>query len=141
MSFVLGTEHALVQLAASLTFADTGAAPSVIRLYADIAVATGAVPAGPPLAEIVLSKPCGAIAGGQLTLNPADLGGSMVTVGGIPRAARWLNGEGLLVAAGTVTDPDHIGDFRVAGGATAAGDDAPSLYAGGKVLLGAVVMD
>ena len=137
----IGPEHALAQLAASLAFADTGAQPSVIRLYADAAVATGAAPTGPPMAEITLAKPCGTLAAGELTLHTADPAGAMVAVSGIPRAARWITGAGLLVAAGSVTDPGNGGDFRVAGGATAPGDTSPTLYAGGKVLLGAVVLD
>lgn len=137
----VGPELALVQLAASLAFADAGAQPSRIHLYADAGVATGAAPTGSPLAEIALAKPCGTIAAGKLTLHPADPAGTMVLANGTPRAARWVNGNGLLVAAGTVTDMDHAGDFRVGGAATAPGDDAPALYAGGLVLLGDVVLD
>lgn len=39
---VIGPDHALAQLAASIAFADAGALPSSILLYADAAVATGA---------------------------------------------------------------------------------------------------
>ena len=138
---VIGPEHALAQLAASLVFADAGANPSHIYLYADAAVATGAAPAASPLAEIELAKPCGTIAGGVLTLHPADSAGTLVLVTGIPRAARWVSGDDMLVSAGTVTDMTHTGDFRVGGGTTAAGDDSPTLYAGGIVLLGDVVLD
>lgn len=138
---VVGPEHALAQLAASLAFADAGANPSRIYLYADAAVATGAAPTASPLAEIKLAKPCGTIAGGVLTLHPADSAGALVLVTGIPRAARWVSGDDMLVSAGTVTDMIHPGDFRVGGGTTAAGDDSPTLYAGGLVLLGDVVLD
>lgn len=138
---IIGADHLLAQLAASIAFADTGALPSRIRLYADAGVATGAAPAGDPLAEITLAKPCGAIAAGALTLHVADPAGAMVLATAIPRAAQWVSGAGKLVAAGTVTDADHAGDFRVSGGATAPGDDSPQLYAGGLVLLGAVVLD
>lgn len=137
----IGPEHVLVQLAASLAFADTGALPSRILLYADAGAATGAAPVGEPLAEIALAKPCGTIAAGTLTLHVADPAGVMVLVTGIPRAAQWISGAGHLVGAGAVTDMDHGGDFRVAGGATPDGDDSPMLYAGGLVLLGAVVLD
>ena len=138
---VVGPEHALAQLAASLAFADAGAEPSRILLYADAAAAAGAAPAGEPLAEIVLSKPCGTIAAGKLTLHPADPAGTMVLANGTPRAARWVSGEGKLVAAGTVTDMARLGDFRIGGAPTAPGDDSPALYAGGLVLLGDVVLD
>lgn len=138
---VIGPEHALAQLVASLAFADAGALSSRIYLYADAAVATGATPTASPLAEVVLAKPCGTIADGALTLHPADSAGSLVMVTGIPRAARWVSGDDKLVAAGTVTDTGHSGDFRISGGTTAVGDDSPTLYAGGLVLLGAVVLD
>ncbi|MOA64617.1 hypothetical protein D3C78_1907260 [compost metagenome] len=59
----------------------------------------------------------------------------------MPRAARWISGAGKLVAAGFVTDMDHGGDFRIDRGATPDGDDSPMLYAGGKALLGDVVLD
>ena len=141
MTMTIGPEHAMAQLAASLAFADAGASPSVIRLYADAAVAAGATPTTSPLAEITLAKPCGTVAAGNLTLHPADTAGTLVLVSGTPRAARWISGDGLLVAAGTVTDMANYGDFRVAGGTTAPGDDTPMLYAGGLVLLGDVVFD
>ena len=136
----IGPAHALAQLAATLDFADTGALPSVIRLYADAALATGGTPFDAPLAEIALAKPCGTITDGVLTLHPAAPGGSMVLVGGTPRAAHWVSGTGALVAAGTVTDTDHDGDFSVGGAPTAPGDNAPALYAGGLVLLGTVTL-
>lgn len=138
---VIGPDLTLAQLAAALAFADLGTPASRIYLYTDAGAATGATPGVAPMATVVLAKPCGAIAAGALTLNVAAPGGALVDVGGTPRAAQWVSGEGKLVAAGTVTDADHGGDFTVSGGATAPGDDAPSLYAGGLVLLGAVVLD
>ena len=141
MTMVIGQDHALAQLAASIAFADTGAQPSRIRLYTDAGAATGAAPAGAPLAEVLLAKPCGTIAAGQLTLHVADPAGAMVLANGQPRAAQWVSGDDKLVAAGTVTDMDHGGDFRIGGASTAPGDDTPTLYAGGLVLLGAVVLD
>ncbi|MBS0505804.1 MAG: hypothetical protein JSR53_00315 [Proteobacteria bacterium] len=137
---IIGADHALAQLAATIAFADAGAQPSAIRLYADAAAASGATPAGAPLAEVLLAKPCGAIAAGQLTLLVATPAGSTVLATGQPRAAQWVNGAGKLVAAGSVTDVDHAGDFRIGGAPTAPGDDTPQLYAGGLVLLGAVVL-
>lgn len=141
MSLTIGPAHALAQLAATLAFADAGAQPSSIRLYADVGAATGAAPSGTALAEITLAKPCGTIAAGQLALHVADPTGAMVLATGQPRAAQWISGAGLLVAAGTVTDMDHGGDFRIGGASTPPGDDTPALYAGGLVLLGAVVLD
>lgn len=137
---VIGQDHALYQLAASLEFADIPATACRILLFSDVSAATGSTPAGAPLATIELTKPCGTIAGGVLSLSPADPGGALVMQTGVPRAAHWLRGDGVLVAAGTVTDSDNGGDFTVAGAATAPGETSPTLYAGGKVLLGAVAL-
>lgn len=134
MTFSISAEHAAAQLAATLVFADAGADPSRIRLY------TEPDGAGTLLAEIALTKPCGTLSGGVLTLHPADAGGTMILQTGIPRSGRWISGAGLLVAAGIVTDLAHDGDFKVAGGSTAAGDDSPALYAGGLVVLGALTL-
>ena len=130
----LGPEHIAAQLAASIAFADTGALPSRIQLFADAALG------GAMLAEIVLAKPCAALASGKLALYPASAT-PLVTVSGVPVSARWLNGAGLLVASGSVTDLEHDGAFRVGGGATAPGNASPTLYAGGVVLLGDLVFD
>lgn len=141
MTLVVGPEFVLAQLATSIAFADDGTLPSRIRLYADAGVATGAAPVGEPLVEIVLARPCGTIAAGEFTLHVADAAGSMVMTDGTPRAARWISGAGKLVGAGTVTGIDGAGDFRIEGGIAAPGDPSPKLYAGGRVLLGAVVLD
>ena len=137
---VIGQDHALYQLAATLEFADVPATACHILLFSDVSAATGSTPAGAPLATIELAKPCGTIAAGVLSLSPADPGGALVMQTGVPRAAHWLRGDGALVAAGTVTDADNDGDFVVAGAATAPGETSPTLYAGGKVLLGAVAL-
>lgn len=138
---MVGPEHARAQITTSLAFADAGTLPASILLYAESAVATGAAPTTSALAEITLAKPCGTITGGVLTLHMANPDGAPVLQQGIPRAARWMSGDGKLVAAGTVTDMANAGDFRVSGGTTAPGDDSPMLYAGGLVLLGDVVFD
>ena len=137
---VIGQDHALYRLAATLEFADIPATACRILLFSDVSAATGSTPAGAPLATISLAKPCGAIAAGVLSLSPAEPGGALVMQTGVPRAAHWLRGDGTLVAAGTVTDADNDGDFVVAGAATAPGETSPTLYAGGKVLLGAVAL-
>lgn len=140
MTFAIGPEHAAAQLAASIAFADDAAGPSEIRLYATPQPATGAAPGADPLATIALTTPCATLAAGVLTLHPADLAGSMVLVSGIPRWARWLRSDEVLVADGIVTDVDNGGDFTVEGGTTPDGDTSPQLIAGGLVLLGTVTL-
>ena len=75
---VIGQDHALSQLAATLEFADVPATACRILLFSDVSAATGSTPAGAPLATIELAKPCGTITDGALTLHPAAPGGSMV---------------------------------------------------------------
>ncbi len=140
MTFSIGLEHAAAQLAATITFADGAAQPSRILLYTTGQPATGGDAGGSPQAEIVLAKPCATLTASGLVLHPADAGGTMVLADGIPRWGRWVRGDGLLVADGTVSDITHSGDFRLAGGATPDGDTSPMLYAGGMVLLGTLTL-
>lgn len=137
MSFSIGPLIAAAQLTATVTAADDAGAPGVIHLYANTQPAPGAPAGAAPLASITLAQPCATIAGGVLTLHPADNTGAMVLTTGIPRWARWERGDGAMVADGTVTDGDNGGDFQVAGAGTAPGETSPTLYAGGLVLLGA----
>lgn len=137
MTFAIGPEIAAAQLVATAAAADHIAGPSVIHLYANTQPAPGAPAGAAPVASITLAQPCATVAGGVLTLHPADNTGAMVLSTGIPRWARWERGDGALVADGTVTDGDNGGDFQVAGAGTAPGETSPTLYAGGLVLLGA----
>ena len=137
MTFAIGPVITAAQLAATLTAADDAAGPCVIHLYATTQPAPGAPAGSDPLASVVLAKPCATVAGGVLTLHPADAQGAMVLSTGIPRWGRWERSDGALVADGTVTDTSHGGDFQVVGAAIAEGDTSPTLYAGGMVMLGA----
>lgn len=128
--FSISPEHAAAQLAATVAFADAGSGPSRIRLY------SGENGTGDLLADVILAKPCGTVAAFTLILHPLDAAGTMVLLSGIPRSGRWVSGAGLLVAAGTVTDLDHDGSFRILGAGTAEGETSPNLYAGGLVRLG-----
>lgn len=140
MTFSIGADHALAQLAATIAFADQGPASSKICVYTTAQPATGADPGGAAQAEIVLAKPCGTISGGALALHVADPAGSLVAATGLPRWARWVNGAGALVADGTVTDAAGGGDFTVSGAATPPGETSPQLYAGALVQLGSVTL-
>ena len=138
MTWQIGSDHALAQLAATLAFADAGGGPSVICLYTTVQPAAGAAPGGDAQAEITLAQPCGTIAGGVLTLHAADPAGALVTATGLPRWARWKRADGVLVGDGTVTDAANGGDLTVTGAATPPGETSPMLLAGGRALLGAV---
>lgn len=117
----LGPEHIAAQLAATLAFANRGAAGQ-FRVYLDNDVLQIAVP---------LANPCGVIVGDAFRLIAQEAGGALILVSGIPRRAEWLNGEGRLVARGTVSDGAHEGNFRIEGGLTPDGETGPMLYAGG----------
>lgn len=138
MTWQIGSDHALAQLAATLAFADAGGGPCVICLYTTVQPAAGAAPGGDAQAEITLAQPCGAIAAGVLTLHAADPAGALVAATGMPRWARWQRADGVLVGDGTVTDAANGGDLTVTGAVTPPGETSPMLYAGGRALLGAV---
>lgn len=137
MSWGISPAAALAQLQATMAFADTGSGASRLQLFTTVRPEIGAVITDTPQVEIVLAKPCGIITAGVWSLIAADLGGAMVLANGIPRWGRWLTAAGGWVADGDVTDLDHTGAIRIAGGATPEGDDSPMLWAGGLAILGA----
>lgn len=136
MSWRIGPGTSAVQLAATVVFADAGTANARVRLYSTARPTAPGEHTDTPMSEVVLAKPCATVSGGVLTLHPLDAGGAMVLSAGIPRWGEWVNGSGVLIVDGTVTDDAHDGDFKVAGGATPDGDNSPLLFAGGLVLLG-----
>lgn len=140
MSFSACPALAEAQLLAAIAFADAAAGPCEIVLYTTTQPAPGAPEGVPPQAVITLAKPCGSVTAGALTLTPADPTGALVLKTGVPRWARWRRSDGVALADGSVTNPAGGGDFTVADGVTAPGDDSPNLIAGGLVRLGAVVM-
>ena len=117
----LGPEHIAAQLAATLAFANRGATGQ-FKVYLDNDVLQIAVP---------LANPCGVIVGDAFGLIAQEAGGALILVSGIPRRAEWRNGEGKLVARGTVSDGLHDGNFKIEGGPTPSGETSPMLYAGG----------
>lgn len=137
---VLGLEHISAQLVASLEFADGASGPSSVILYGELPDLPRGIPAGGTIAEIVLARPCGMVAGELFTLLPASASGTMILTSGLPRWARWVRPDGKLVAAGTLTDLEHDGAFRLQGGTTPAGETSPLLQAGGLVMFGALVL-
>lgn len=137
MDWDISPAAALVQLQATMAWADAGPAASRLQLFTSEQPAAGAEPGAAPQVEITLAKPCGVIVGGVWSLTAANPGGTMVLTNGIPRWGRWLTAAGVWIADGSVTDLDHAGAIRIAGGATPAGDNSPMLYAGGLALLGA----
>ena len=130
MTLAISAAHANARLQGTLAFADTGAQNSRIRLYATARPATGGDPLAAPLVEITLDKPCGTVSAGMLTLVQADAGGDLIAETGTALWARWVNGDEMHVADGSVTDASGDGDFKVSGTA------GTLLYAGARALLG-----
>ena len=136
----LGAEHVNAQLLASLVFADTGSGPCHIELYSDLPTDPRGTPDSAKLMDIVLAKPCGTVAGESFTLLPASTTGTMILVTGFARWARWVRSDGKLVVAGTVSNMDSDGAFRIDGGTTPDGETTPLLQAGGLVVFGSLVL-
>ena len=130
MTLAISPAHANARLQGTMAFADSGAQNARIRLYATARPATAGDPLATPLVEITLTKPCGEIDAGVLTLVQADPGGDLIAETGAALWARWINGDEMLIADGSVTDAAGDGDFKVSGTA------GTLLYAGARALLG-----
>ena len=125
MTLEISAEHKAARSQATVAFADTGAANSKIRLYGTIDWS------GTPLAEITLAKPCGTINGsGLVVLEQADPAGDLIASTGDALTGEWVNGNGDMVARGTVSDQAGTGDFKLAG------TSGTTIYAGGYAILG-----
>ena len=137
MSWDISPNTALVQLQATMAWADTGVGASKLQLFTNVQPAPGA-PAGiEAQVEILLAKPCGVIVEGVWSLTAQSPEGSMVLATGSPRWGRWLTASGAWVADGDVTGTYFSGAIRIAGGAMTEGDTSPMLYAGGLAILSA----
>ncbi len=130
MTLAISAAHNTARLQGTLAFADSGVQSSRIRLYASTRPTTGGDPIAAPLVEITLAKPCGSIDAGVLTLVQADVGGDLIAETGTALWARWVNGDEMHVADGSVSDAAGDGDFKVTGTA------GTILYAGARALLG-----
>ena len=130
MTLAISAAHNAARLQGTLGFADAGAQNARIRLYATVRPVTGGDAIAAPLVEITLAKPCGAIDAGVLTLVQAEAGGDLIAQTGTALWARWVNGDEILIADGSVSDAAGDGDFKVSG------TTGTMLYAGARALLG-----
>lgn len=145
MTFRIDPTITVAQLDASITNIDAAVGNSGLWFYATPQPDYGDPPGAAELFIIVLAKPCATLVGNTIVLNPLVPTGTMVVTGGRPLWARWLRGDGTLVADGKVTHQDYAedydGDFTLAGvAAPDLPDTSPMLLAGGIVLLGTVVL-
>ena len=117
--------HKAARSAASIAFADEGPAHSTIVFFASTD-GTGA-----PLVTITLAKPCGTVAaGGAIVFAQDDPAGDMVLVSGAALSGLWVNGAGVVMGRGTVTDEAGNGHFKLRG------TTGTTLYAGASAQLG-----
>lgn len=83
---------------------DLGSDNAKIVIYGGTRPASGGTPGASALAVITLTKPCGVVSAGALTL--AQDGTPLVTNTGVPTWARVLNGDGDFAFDCDATDDD-----------------------------------
>lgn len=125
MTLQITAAHQGARNAASAALADSGPAPSALRLYDS---------AGALLGVCALAKPCAALQpDGTLLLLPGAEPEIAVASGQAVRL-EWCDGAGVTIASGTVTAAGGGGDFELVG------TSAAQIYAGAQVLVQGVVI-
>lgn len=129
-TLLVSVDHADYVLSARLAHANLGPLASSIYFYATPwSGVVGADPGGPALVQCVLTKPAGAVVAHAIVLSQAAPGGDFIQHTGDAGWARWVNGNGVIVAEGDVSDDAGSGAFKIAGTA------GTKLYAGGRFFL------
>ena len=126
----ISVEHNDARLLGIIAFADFGAQQSKIQYFSTARGAVGADPGAAPLVTMVLKKPCGAVIDHALVLEQAAPGGDLITAQGSALWGRWINGAGVIVGEGDVSDEAGDGLFKVSG------TTGTLLYAGARAILG-----
>jgi len=130
MTLAVDTRHANARHQGSINDLDAGVGSAAVRIYGGARPATpDDTPTSAMLTQITLTKPCGTVADGLLTLTQLEDG--LITETGIATWARIVNGDGL-----TAFDCD-------AGGGVGAWEVQlvqAQLYAGGGARLVSAVL-
>lgn len=117
-------------LTGRLAFLDTGTGNAAVRIYGGARPATAAdTPTSAMLVQVSLTKPCGTVSGGLLTLTQLEDG--LIVNSGIATWARVVNGDGA-----TAFDADcgvGVGAWEVQLAQT-------QLYAGGAARIVSAVL-
>lgn len=93
MTTTISQAHNEARLAGTKTFLDTGAGTATVQVYTAPRPASGATPTGATLlVAIALTKPCGSVAAGVLTITSTDV--PMCVATGDAAWARILNANG-----------------------------------------------
>ena len=126
----ISAAHNDARLMGTIVFADLGPLPSKIYYFSTVRGVLGADPGAAPLVTMVLKKPCGTVIDHVLVLQQAAAGGDLITAQGSAVWARWVNGAGVIIGEGDVSDEAGDGLFKVSG------TTGTLLYAGARALLG-----
>ncbi|MBV5297855.1 MAG: hypothetical protein JZU64_06850 [Rhodoferax sp.] len=93
MTLAITTAHNNARLAGTVAYLDTGAANAAVRVYGGTRPATPAdAPTSAMLVQVSLTKPCGTVTAGVLTLTQLEDG--LITETGIATWARVVNSDG-----------------------------------------------
>ena len=93
MTLALTTKHANARHQGSINDLDTGTGNAAVRIYGGTRPATpDDVPTSAMLVQISLTKPCGTVADGLLTLTQLEDG--LITETGTATWARFVDGNG-----------------------------------------------
>ena len=93
MTLTVTTAHANARQSGSLAHLDTGTGNAAVRIYGGVRPATPAtVPSSAMLVQVSLTKPCGTVNAGLLTLTQLEDG--LISGTGIATWARIVNGNG-----------------------------------------------
>lgn len=86
-------DHNEYRLAGTLSFLETGVGNAAVRIYGGVRPTAAAdVPTSAMLVQVSLTKPCGTINAGILTLTQLEDG--LITTSGTATWARVVNGDG-----------------------------------------------
>lgn len=123
MTITVSTALANARLQGTVNYLDTGAGNAAVRIYGGTRAANPATaPSSAMLAQVDLTKPCGTISAGVLTLT--QLANGMVSNSGIPTWARIVNGDGDTAFDADAGQGSGAWEIQLAQAAMYAGGDA-----------------
>jgi len=123
-------------LTALMTYMGTGAK---LKVYAGVKPGAGGAETT-LLASAVLADPEGVVSGGMLALAQADPAGDIALGTGVATWGRLETADGVWVEDFTVSGPSGSGQVKITTVDPAPGEPEGQIYAGGKFLLGTVVL-
>lgn len=130
MSVLITTAHADARLGGTVAYLDTGAGYAGVRIYGGTRPTSPAdTPASEMLVQCSLTKPCGTVTAGVLTLTQLEDG--LISTSGVATWARVVNGNG---------DTAFDCDCGQGAGAWELQLAQTTLYAGGAARIGSATL-